>query len=115
MATGDSQAGTAVADLYPSLAAAYPDLVFAPATEGIADEHGLDLVFCGLPHGTSQAIVPGLLDGNRTVVDLAADFRLKDASLYPQWYGEEHTVPELLPMPCTACPSSSARTSSAPS
>ncbi|MEZ5203870.1 MAG: hypothetical protein R2701_05670 [Acidimicrobiales bacterium] len=53
-------------------------------------------MFCGLPHGTSQGS-PGLLDGERTVVDLAADFRLKDASLYPQWYGEEHNVPELLP------------------
>jgi N-acetyl-gamma-glutamyl-phosphate reductase len=97
VATGDSQAGTAVGDLYPSLAGAYPDLVFAAATDSLADDHGLDLVFCGLPHGTSQAIVPGLLDGKRTVVDLAADFRLKDASLYPQWYGEAHTVPELLP------------------
>ena len=96
VATGESQAGTAVADLYPSLAVAYPDLRFVPATDGIADEHELELVFCGLPHGTSQAIVPGLLDGKRTVVDLAADFRLKDASLYPQWYGEAHTVPELL-------------------
>ena len=97
VATGDSQAGTAVADLYPSLAAAYPDLVFAENRADLADDHGLDLVFCGLPHGTSQGIVPGLLDGERTVVDLAADFRLKDASLYPQWYGEEHNVPELLP------------------
>ncbi|WP_426572806.1 N-acetyl-gamma-glutamyl-phosphate reductase [Aquihabitans sp. McL0605] len=96
VATGDSQAGTAVADLYPSLAAAYPDLRFVPATDTIADDHDLELVFCGLPHGTSQAIVPALLDGKRTVVDLAADFRLKDASLYPQWYGEAHTVPELL-------------------
>jgi len=96
LATGDSQAGTAVADLYPSLAGAYPDLAFAPYVEGLADEHGLDLVFCGLPHGTSQEIVPGLLDGSRIVVDLGADFRLKDAALYPTWYGVEHTVPELL-------------------
>lgn len=96
VATGDSQAGTAVADLYPSLSAAYPELAFVPATDGLADEHRLDLVFCGLPHGTSQAIVPGLLDGTRVVVDLAADFRLKDASLYPRWYGDAHTVPELL-------------------
>ncbi|CAN5429304.1 N-acetyl-gamma-glutamyl-phosphate reductase [soil metagenome] len=97
LATGDSQAGTAVADLYPSLAGAYPDLAFAPYVDGLADEQGLDLVFCGLPHGTSQEIVPGLLDGTRIVVDLGADFRLKDASLYPTWYGVEHTVPELLP------------------
>src|SRR4051812_14223524 len=96
VATGDSQAGTAVAALYPSLRGAYPDLVFAPYDAGMADTEGLDLVFCGLPHGTSQEIVPGLLDQNRVVVDLGADFRLKDASLYPQWYGVEHTVPSLL-------------------
>src|SRR5687768_10838414 len=97
VATGDSMAGTAVASLYPSLAAAYPDLVFAPYVEGLADQHQLDVVFCGLPHGTSQQIVPGLLAEGRVVVDLGADFRLKDASLYPTWYGLEHTVPELLP------------------
>jgi N-acetyl-gamma-glutamyl-phosphate reductase len=95
-ATGDSQAGTPVAELYPSLAAAYPSLTFAPYDPAMADDLALDLVFCGLPHGTSQAIVPALLDGERIVVDLAADFRLKDASLYPRWYGEEHAVPGLL-------------------
>ena len=95
-ATGDTQAGTAVADLYPSLAGAYPNLAFAPYVAGLADQHGLDLVFCGLPHGTSQAVVPGLLNGTRVVVDLGADFRLNDAGLYPTWYGVEHTVPGLL-------------------
>lgn len=96
VATGDTQAGTAVADLYPSLAGAYPTLTFTPYAEGLADQLGLDLVFCGLPHGTSQQIVPGLLDGTRVVVDLGADFRLNDSSLYPTWYGLEHTIPELL-------------------
>ena len=96
VATGDTQAGTAVADLYPSLAAAYPNLTFTSYAEGLADQLGLDLVFCGLPHGTSQQIVPGLLDGTRVVVDLGADFRLNDSSLYPIWYGLEHTIPELL-------------------
>lgn len=95
-ATGDSMAGTRAAELYPSLSAAYPDLVFSSYHEGMADDAGADLVFCGLPHGTSQAIVPQLLGGDRVVVDLAADFRLKDALLYPQWYGEAHTVPQLL-------------------
>jgi N-acetyl-gamma-glutamyl-phosphate reductase len=93
-ATGDSQAGTRAADLYPSLSSAYPDLVFAAYEPDLAD--GVDVVFCGLPHGASQAIVPSLVDGERLVVDLAADFRLKDAALYPQWYGEPHTVPDLL-------------------
>lgn len=94
VATGDSQAGTAVADLYPSLAAAYGDLVFAPYDAAAVE--GLDLVFLGLPHGASQALVPDLLDRVPHVVDLAADFRLKDPSLYPQWYGEAHAAPELL-------------------
>ncbi len=93
-ATGDTQAGTKVADLYPSLAAAYPDLVFS--TYDVDAAAGLDLVFLGLPHGASQAIVPELIGKVGHVVDLAADFRLKDAALYPQWYGEAHTAPELL-------------------
>lgn len=96
VATGDSQAGSRVADLYPSLAAAYGHLAFEPLHDGLADSLGLDVVFCGLPHGASQAIVPKLVAGDRLVVDLAADFRLKDADLYPTWYGAEHTVPDLL-------------------
>jgi N-acetyl-gamma-glutamyl-phosphate reductase len=94
LATGDTQAGTRVASLYPSLSAAYPDLVFAGYEQGVAD--GLDVVFCGLPHGASQAIVPGLLGKVGRVVDLAADFRLRDPSLYPTWYGEAHEEPDLL-------------------
>lgn len=96
LATGDSQAGTAVADLYPSLAGAYGELTFASYQPGMADDLGLDVVFCGLPHGTSQQIVPELLVDGRLVVDLGADFRLQDADLYPKWYGADHTVPELL-------------------
>ena len=94
VATGESQAGTRIAELYPSLAAAYGDQAFEP-TEGAAVD-GLDLVFLGLPHGASQALVPDLLGRVGKVVDLAADFRLIDASLYPTWYGEPHACPELL-------------------
>lgn len=94
LATGDTQAGTPVGELYPSLAAAYPDLVFAGYDP--ADAAGLDLVFLGLPHGASQAIVPELIGKVGHLVDLAADFRLKDAALYPTWYGDAHDAPELL-------------------
>jgi N-acetyl-gamma-glutamyl-phosphate reductase len=94
VATADTQADTAVADLYPSLAAAYGDLRFT--TADIDRLAGLDVVFLGLPHGASQAIVPDLLGNVDHVVDLAADFRLRDAALYPKWYGEEHGAPELL-------------------
>ena len=94
MATADTQAGGRVADLYPSLAASYPDLVLQEADPAHAD--GLDLVFLALPHGASQDLVPDLRKRVRLVVDLAADFRLRDPTLYPRWYGEEHKHPELL-------------------
>ena len=94
VATGDSMAGRAVADLYPSLAPAYSGVEFAPYEPGIAS--GCDLTFCALPHGASQTVVPELRNDVKHVVDLAADFRLDDPSLYPGWYGEEHSAPELL-------------------
>jgi len=93
-ATGDTQAGTPVAELYPSLAAAYGDLVFEPYDDAAFD--GLDVAFLCLPHGASQAIVPGLQGRVKWIVDVAADFRLHDAALYPQWYGADHTAPHLL-------------------
>lgn len=94
-ATGDSQAGTLARTLYPSLAATYPDLVFEEFnTERCRD---LDVVFLGLPHEAAVEVVPKLVGQVRCVVDLSAAFRLKDASLYPRWYGFEHRSPELLP------------------
>jgi len=93
-ATADAHRGTAAADLYPGLAAYYGDLVYeAHDAERAA---GLDLVFLALPHGASQAVVGDLVGRVGHVVDLAADFRLRDAGLYPQWYGEAHTAPKLL-------------------
>jgi N-acetyl-gamma-glutamyl-phosphate reductase len=94
VATGESMAGTAVADLYPSLAGAYGGAEFVPYEPGAAS--GCDVAFCGLPHGASQAVVPELRGDVKHVVDLAADFRLDDPGLYPAWYGAEHTAPELL-------------------
>lgn len=94
VAGADSQAGTPVAGLYPSLAAAYPETIFTKA--GPDELDGLDLVFLGLPHGESQQLVPDLVGRVGTVVDLSADFRLADRGAYPQWYGHEHAAPELL-------------------
>ena len=93
-ATGDSQAGGTAAELYPSLAVAYPDLVFERFdADRVA---GLDLVFLGLPHEASMALAPSLHGKVGCLVDLSAAFRLKDAALYPRWYGFEHDQPELL-------------------
>jgi N-acetyl-gamma-glutamyl-phosphate reductase len=94
VATGDTTAGTAAADLYPSLAPAYPDLVFsAYDADAVA---GLDIVFLGLPHTGAEEVAPELLGKVHAVIDLSAAFRLKDASLYPQYYGGPHQHPELL-------------------
>ena len=94
MATADANAGRTVASHTPSLAAAYPELVYG-STDAVALD-GLDVVFLALPHGQSQLLVPDLVDRVGVIVDLAADFRLHDAALYPTWYGEPHQVPELL-------------------
>ena len=95
-ATGDTQAGTPVAALYPSLAAAYPGMAFAAFDPDLAQT--VDLVFLALPHGASQRVVPLLLaaaPGTR-IVDLAADFRLRDPPVYERWYGEAHQAPDLI-------------------
>ncbi len=94
VATGDSQAGTAIADLYPNLAADVGERRF----DGYAPEllAGLDVVFLGLPHGASQAIAGEVLGLAKQVVDLSADFRLTDAAVYEQWYGTEHGAGELI-------------------
>ena len=93
-ATGASQAGTPVGELYPSLAAAYANVAFVPYEPGLADDVGL--VFCGLPHGSSMELMAELLPRAGKVVDLGADFRLPSAAGYQQWYGDVHTAPELL-------------------
>jgi N-acetyl-gamma-glutamyl-phosphate reductase len=93
-ATGDTQAGTAVADLYPGLAASYPDLAFSSWDLDLLA--GTDVVFLGLPHGASQSVVPDLLGEVACVIDLAADFRLPDPAEYRRWYGHDHGAPGLL-------------------
>ncbi len=94
VATGETNAGRRVAAHVPALAAAYPDLVFTP-TQSVLDED-LDVAFLALPHGQSQRFVPDLLERGVQVVDLGADFRLKDAGDYVTWYGDAHTRPDLL-------------------
>ena len=93
-ATADRHVGEAVGEHTPALRAAYPDLVYSPAEADALD--GLSVVFLGLPHGASQDLVPSLVGRVGLVVDLAADFRLKDPALYPRWYGGAHGAPELL-------------------
>src|SRR5580692_10504377 len=93
VAGADTQAGQRVGGLYPSLAAAYPDLEFSKV--GVDELVGLDVVFLALPHGESQELAPGLVDRVGLLIDLSADFRLRDHDAYPRWYGHDHVAPHL--------------------
>jgi N-acetyl-gamma-glutamyl-phosphate reductase len=94
LATGDSNAGRRIGEHVPALAAAYPSMVFADTNTVFTSD--VDVVFVALPHGHSQKIVPQLVARGVSVIDLGADFRLKDPSDYQTWYGEAHHAPELL-------------------
>ena len=90
--TSRAEAGTAVAELFPSLRGHY-DLKFsAPDLEQLAS---CDVVFFATPHGVAQAQVPDLIRRGVRVIDLSADFRIKDIDTWEHWYGQKHACPEL--------------------
>lgn len=89
--TANAHAGKPLGAVYPHLGYLdLPDLI----TVEQADWSDLDVVFCALPHATSQQIVK-TLPKTLKVVDLSADFRLEDPATYATWYGHEHYAPEL--------------------
>jgi N-acetyl-gamma-glutamyl-phosphate reductase len=89
--TADRQAGKKIGAVFPHLARhALPDLVAIPDV----DWTKVDLVFCCLPHGTTQEVIAGLPKHLR-VLDLSADFRLADPAVYAEWYGHAHRAVEL--------------------
>ncbi len=84
-------AGQALAQVFPHLASLdVPKLVTADEV----DWSGIDVAFCGLPHGTAHAEIKKLPERVK-VVDMSADFRLRDLGTYAEWYGGEHSAPEL--------------------
>jgi len=80
--------------IHPNLRG-YTELKFSPLNLSAITSTS-DLVFTAIPHGTSAELVPKLLETGIKVIDLGADYRLKDPALYPQWYGWKHPHPELL-------------------
>lgn len=78
-----------------SMAAVFPHLrhLSLPLLERIEDVDfaAIDLVFCALPHATSQRVIMGLPDSVK-IVDLSADFRLRDPDIYEKWYGQPHAA-----------------------
>jgi len=89
--TADRQAGKKIGAVFPHLARHdLPDLVAIPDV----DWEKVDLVFCCLPHGTTQDVIASLPKHLR-VLDLSADFRLADPEVYAQWYGHAHRAVQL--------------------
>lgn len=89
--TADRQAGKSIATVFPHLALReLPDLTRIEAV----DWSGVDLVFCCLPHGTTQEVIAGLPPHLR-ILDLSADFRLADPAVYAEWYGHAHRAAAL--------------------
>jgi len=90
--TADRRAGQPMGAVFPHLAHLdLPDLV---AIDDVTDWSGVDVVFCALPHATTQPVIAALPEHLR-IVDLSADFRLYDVDVYAQWYGGPHKAPAL--------------------
>jgi len=87
-------AGDFVFRVHPNLRG-ITDLKFVPLNTQTIIEN-CDLAFTATPHGTSAKLIPQLLGAGLKVIDLSADFRLKNPADYPRWYGWEHPNPELL-------------------
>ena len=92
--TSRSEAGTCVADMYPNLRGHYSNLFFTEPD--VALLAACDVVFFATPHGVAHALAGELLNAGTRVIDLSADFRLKDAAEWARWYGQPHGAPELL-------------------
>ncbi len=91
--TSDSYEGTPLSKAYPSFVGK-TDLVFEANDK--ADLASLDVVFLAVPHTVALKHAPELIAQGVSVIDLSADFRLKDARVYESYYGVKHTEPELL-------------------
>lgn len=91
--TSRQNAGEPFVDVFPSLRGR-TDLICDPVEVDIVAAKA-DFVFTALPHKTAMEFVPGLLAAGKKVVDLSADYRLRDAAVYESWY-QPHTSPELL-------------------
>ncbi len=89
--SGDRKAGMAMGDVFPHLG--HLDLP-ALCTIDEIDFSTVDIAFCALPHAMSQAVIKDL-PADLKIVDLSADFRLRDPAEYEKWYGKPHAATEL--------------------
>lgn len=92
-ATSNELAGKKIADVYPAFEGVC-DLCFTSHAEAPLAE--CDVVFLAVPHTAAIAQAPALVEAGVVVIDLSADFRLKDPAVYEQWYKVKHTATDLL-------------------
>ncbi|MEH6582627.1 MAG: N-acetyl-gamma-glutamyl-phosphate reductase [Halioglobus sp.] len=91
--TSRAESGRRVDDLYPNLRGHYELAFSAPEVKQLA---ACDVVFFATPHNVAMNLVPELMAAGTRIVDLSADYRIRDAALWSKWYGEPHASPELL-------------------
>jgi N-acetyl-gamma-glutamyl-phosphate reductase len=91
--TSRSEVGVPVASLFPNLRGIV-DLTFC--LPDLKNLKTCDVVFFATPHGVAQSLIPSLLQAGIKIIDLSADFRIRDISLWEQWYGQRHAAPELI-------------------
>lgn len=99
--TSRSDAGTRVDALYPSLRGAIDAVFTQPDLDNLSR---CDVVFFATPNGTAMLMAEDLLARGVKVIDLSADFRIKDIKLWEQWYGMAHACPELVAKAVYALP-----------
>jgi len=92
--TSEKSAGKPVSAVFPNLSGFFNLNLRPLVTEDLSEE--AEFIFTALPHGTSVEPVSALVRSGKRVIDLSADFRLKDPSLYREWYEMEHREKELL-------------------
>jgi len=91
--TSRSESGVKVADMYPNLRGYY-DLAFSVPDVDVLK--ACDVVFFATPHGVAMSMAPELTAAGVKVIDLAADFRINDLDVWSNWYGFEHTCPDMM-------------------
>ncbi len=91
--TSRTEVGRRVDDLFPNLRGHYDQSFIDPNSDQL---NNCDVIFFATPHGVAQEAAPAMLRKGIKVIDLSADFRLRDPASWAQWYGQAHGCPELL-------------------
>tara|TARA_A100001011_G_scaffold329037_1_gene354099 strand:+ start:1361 stop:2392 length:1032 start_codon:yes stop_codon:yes gene_type:complete len=95
VATSRSHVDVKIDRVFPNLSGIV-DICYS--TLDISQLKQCDVVFFATPHGVSQTLVPDLLNAGIKVIDLSADFRIRDVAVWENWYGLEHRAPDLIPL-----------------